>query len=207
VYTSYAQIDTNKKVYFKTLPRLEVKNEQIYQLLDSLILYNKECIYTIHNKPYYFEINLYNESDGISIIVSSYQRYYFMKWVHDKVGCFYYKNILVIVCSSDILELFFEKEKDMIDIYYFKDYMPYSRYDGLGNECMYIEYKYINNQFIPKHKFLCEKSTPYYHKIKKDETWEKITENYGITIEELIALNKRIKIKKPPKKGALIRVY
>ncbi|HPX60136.1 MAG TPA: LysM domain-containing protein, partial [Bacteroidales bacterium] len=49
--------------------------------------------------------------------------------------------------------------------------------------------------------------SPYYHRIKEGETWEKITEDYGITIEDLISLNKRIKIKKPPKKGTSIRVY
>ncbi len=207
IYTLSAQIDTNKKVYFKTLPRMEVKNEQIYQLLDSFILYNEKCIYTIHNSPYYFDINLYNKSDGIIIILGSYQRTCFMKWDHDKVGCFHYKNILVIVHSSDILDLFFEKEKDTVDIYYFEDYMPYSRSDYLGDECMYIEYKCVGNQFIPKRKFLCQELSPYYHRIKEGETWEKITEDYGITIEDLISLNKRIKIKKPPKKGTLIRVY
>ena len=72
---------------------------------------------------------------------------------------------------------------------------------------MYIEYKCVGNQFIPKRKFLCQELSPYYHRIKEGETWEKITEDYGITIEDLISLNKRIKIKKPPKKGTLIRVY
>lgn len=206
--TLFGQIDTSKMIYFKTLPRLEVVNEQIYQLLDSLILYNEDCVYTIHGKPYCFYVIL-NKKGGDTINIKLESNQYDNIWLESYanwIGCFYYKNILVGVDSSDIVSLFFKKTSDMQDIYYEKSILYFRPY-GKGYEFMYIKYDYINNLFIPIDKYLCQESSPYYHKIKEGETWEKITEDYGITIEDLIAKNKRIKIKKPPKKGISVRVY
>ena len=120
------------------------------------------------------------------------------------IGYFYYKNILVLVKPSDILSFFFINTFEMKDIYYLK-HIRYIR--DLTDEFMEVEYHYIHNEFIPGYKFLCQKASPYYYKIKEGDTWEKITEDYGITLESLLLLNKRIKIKKPPKKGISIRVY
>jgi hypothetical protein len=123
------------------------------------------------------------------------------------IGCFYYKNIFIGVDSSDIFQLFFKKKPDTIDAYFEKQIIYY-RFKGLGGtDCCYIKYNYINNHIIPIYKYLCSETSPYYHRIKEGETWKKIAYDYGISIEILISLNKRIKIKKPPKEGVLIRVY
>ncbi|MDL2262580.1 LysM domain-containing protein [Bacteroidales bacterium OttesenSCG-928-I21] len=194
-------------IYLKTLPRLEVINEQIYQVLDSLILYNENCVYTIHNKPYFFEINLKeSKNDTICIKLSSKQYYVWMDYETNWIGYFYYKENLVMVKPSDIYFLFFKKTSDIKNIYYEKHIIylrPYSKI----YERMEIEYSYIDGVFIAGNKFLCQEASPYYYKIKDGDTWGKIMKDYGITEKNIISLNKRVKIKKAPHKGKTIRLY
>jgi hypothetical protein len=212
LFTLYGQKDTGKIIYLETLPRLDVINEQIYQVLDSAILYNKDCIYTVRNKPYYFEISLYKkENDTINIHVSSEQYTsvsLFRQLKH--IGVFYYKeNLVTVRKTSDITSSFFQETSDTVQLYY-KDYYPYWGQNIHVYEFMSLVYKYVNNKFILWHQRLCTGASPYYHRVTRvggiDDTWESIASRYEITVEELKALNKK-RSKKTLKLRDMIRVY
>ena len=205
----YSQTDTGKMIYFKTLPRLEVIYEQIYQKLDSAIIYNRDCIYAARGKPYYFEIKLYDvENDTIFIDVGSFQ--YSTSFHSRWVGYFQYKDNLVLVKSWDDFTRFFQETSDTLDLYY-KYYHPYMIIDDNPRfEYMSLIYYYENNTFIPKCKYLCMPTSPYYYSVDSVEgildTWESIASDYDITVKELKSLNKK-KRKRSLKSGEVIRVY
>ena len=190
------QTNRENMIHFATLSRIEVINEQIYQLLDSLILYNKDCIYTVCSKPYFFEIVSYKKENDTTIIYTSSCQYFSTTlWdKNDWAGYFYYKNNLVVIGRFEIFSLFFKNTSDTKKFYHKK----YDRrkdiayYDYLG-----LEYYYIKNEFIPKFKSLCAETSPYFHIVRKKDTWKNIANRYGITIRELKSLNKIEKNKLP----------
>jgi hypothetical protein len=208
--TLHGQTDTTKKI-FAILPQLKVTNEQIYQVLDSLILYNENCIYAIRNKPYYLKINLYKKgNDTVDIYVESWQYNSLSSLVERDFdnAYFYYKNNLVLVGISDVISIFFKKTDDLQELYY-EDYYSYLAWHFHLPELMSLKYQYVNNVFIPVNKCLCT-GLPYYYPVTRQggilDTWESIASCYDTTVEELKSLNKK-KGKKPLKSGDVIRVF
>lgn len=190
LFTLYGQTNSEKMAHFSTLPRVEVINEQIYQLLDSLILYNKDCIFTILDKPHFFEMASYKrEGDSVIIYVGSWQYFTFYLTSNDDfTGYFYYKDNLVMICKTfDIFSLFFKNTSDTQEFYYkrYDSRKDFAYYDGLK-----LTYYYINNAFIAKFKSLCMDASPYLHIVRRKETWKSIANRFGITVKELKALNK-----------------
>ena len=192
---AFGQTNRENMVHLATLPRLEVINEQIYQLLDSLILYNKDCIYTILGKPHLFRITSPIRGNDTLIGVDSFQYLSTDLWNKDGwTGYFYYKNNLVVIASFDIFSLFFRNTSDIQEFYY-KRYdwrTDFAEFDNID-----LVYYYTRNTFIPKSKSLCADTHPYMHIAQKKETWKSIANLYGITIEELKLLNKTKKNKLP----------
>ncbi len=209
----FAQKDTNES-FFANLPLLEVNNDIVVQLLDTLIFYNDNCMYTRKAVPYFFEICVWKKKekcDTLTIsLVSCQYDCFIMKCDPDYYqGYFYYKDNMVLVSCIDTI--FFNRTNNCKPIYCKSDGKVYQ------STCHYLDeirmvYDYINDCFILRDKWLCQPESPFYIKIYHGiypNTWEEIMQEYCVTKEDLKKMNpeKKINFRKNPKEFSVIRIY
>lgn len=210
----FAQNDTNEKLLYVSLPLLEVKKDIVYQLLDTLIFYNDNCMYTRKAVPYYFETCVWNKKercDTLTISLASCQYdCFFMKCNPDYYqGFFYYKGNIVLVSSIDTVV--FHRTNICKPIYCKSDGTIYQSTCHFLDEIR-IVYDCINDSLIFRNKWLCQPESPFYIKIYRGiypDSWEEIMREYCVTKEDLKKMNpeKKLNFRKNPKEFSVIRIY
>lgn len=199
-------ITREKKVPIGILSRVEVKNNQIYAILDSLLLYSNDCIFTKCNLPYLLTISTYIDDNNPRLVFSSYHEstfHFIDEFSFDRYKYyFHYKNHLVIIApSTDFLSIYFSQffiettEKQLF--YCLED--NFDNHITLSFVC--LSYFYKNNTFVPIEKTFCNSYSidGDYYRVRKKDTWRRIAKRFNTTTKKLKLYNgtrKKFKLQK-----------
>ena len=194
--------------FLDSLPKFEVIDSQIYQALDTVLFHTKECIFSILDRPYYFQIVFWDKEDKITVRVRTTPYYWsvlnsFKRETFKAKGFFYYKDYLVLVedrswtSQEAIYPLFLHKTDSIQALYY---YTPNPRHPipSKGGETAAIYYEYKNGILEEESRDICWEYPYYVYKIGESDTWESIAEKLRTTVEELQSIQEVYGEELPP---------
>jgi len=164
--------EKNDSIFLETLPEYKINNDIIYFMMDSFLNNSKSCLFVEIGKPTYITIciSISNDSIFFSFMHAQNNQLSFDKQLDfiKYEGFFYYNNYLVlIIADKPLLDSFFIKQRDKIDI----KYVTESPLKSSGN-------LFTTNRF----EFL-------YTNGKIEKTWENKCKNFGFISSSI--LNKK----------------